>query len=129
MQLDRRGELTTFYPNVLSGLGRWAGMEWLYAPVAVSALAAAVLIAPRLRLLAAMIVTTTVFLIVCPTPEPQYLPMVLMLFLGALVERERGAGIAGASRPGGVTPWTAAPRRRRAVLQQAGAGHHPRMRQ
>ena len=32
-----------------------------------------------------------------PTPEPQYVPMVVLLLLGALVERER------ATRPAGGT--------------------------
>lgn len=126
-QLDRRDELTTFYPNVLSGLGRWTGTERLYVPVAMGALAAAVLIAPRLRLLAAMLVTTTVFLIVCPTPEPQYLPMVLMLFLGALVERERGAVPAAHPRPGTDAAGAAGRRVRTAVLEQARGRHLPRM--
>jgi hypothetical protein len=90
--LDERAELTTFYPNVVSGVLSWAQLEWLYPAVAVAMVLVAVLVAPAFRLLTAMLLATTVFLLASPTPEPQYLPVVLVLFLGALLEREmRGA--------------------------------------
>jgi len=86
--LDERAELATFYPNVVSGLLSWAALEWLYPALAVTMIVVAVLVAPRLQLLTAMLLATTVFLLASPTPEPQYLPLVLLLFLAALLERE-----------------------------------------
>ncbi|MFN8121205.1 MAG: hypothetical protein U0237_02115 [Thermoleophilia bacterium] len=86
--LDRREELTTFYPNVVSGLMRVAGWDAVYPLVAVALVAAAVLIAPRLRLLEAMLLTLTVFLVAAPTPEPQFMPVALLLLLAALAERD-----------------------------------------
>ena len=95
--LGDRAALTTFYPNVLSGLATWAGAERLYPVVATVALIGAIAASRRLRPIAAMLLATTAFLLVAPTPEPQYVPMVVLLLLGALVERER------ATRPAGGT--------------------------
>jgi hypothetical protein len=111
--LDERAELATFYPNVVSGLLSWARLEWLYPALAVTMIVVAVLVAPRLRMLTAMLLATTVFLLASPTPEPQYLPLVLLLFLGALLERElRGAEAESRSPRVGYAP-----------AGQAGAGH------
>ena len=104
VELDQRARLTTFYPNVVSGLLSWAGLERLFPIVAVGTLGIAVLLAPRMRMLIAMLVATTVFLLVSPTPEPQYLPMVLLLFLGALAERERIEGRSPVRLPAPVPP-------------------------
>jgi hypothetical protein len=104
--LGERGELTTFYPNVLSGLAAWAGAEWLYPAFAVGALVTAIAVSRRMRPVAAMLLAATAFLLVSPTPEPQYVPMVVLLFLGALVERDR-AGAQTASA-GGAGPAPAA---------------------
>jgi hypothetical protein len=90
VELDQRAKLTTFYPNVVSGLLSWAGLARIFPVLAVGMLTIAVLLAPRFRILTAMLVATTVFLLVSPTPEPQYLPVVLLLFLGALLERGLG---------------------------------------
>jgi hypothetical protein len=68
----------------------WAGLARIFPVLAVGMLAIAVLLAPRFRILTAMLLATTVFLLVSPTPEPQYLPVVLLLFLGALLERGLG---------------------------------------
>jgi hypothetical protein len=87
VQLDQRARLTTYYPNVVSGLLSWARLERIFPVLAVAAMAIAVLLAPRFRIVTAMLLATTVFLLVSPTPEPQYLPVVLLLFLGALLER------------------------------------------
>ncbi len=119
VQLDRRAELTTFYPNVLSGLTSWAGAEALYPLLAVAALGVAVLASARLPLLAGMLMVTTVFLLVCPTPEPQYVPLVALLLLAALAERE---GLrAPAPAPGGAAAG------RPPVLELPGARPRPRM--
>ena len=95
--LGDRAALTTFYPNVLSGLATWAGAERLYPVVATVALIGAIAASRRLRPIAAMLLATTAFLLVAPTPEPQYVPMVVRLLLAALGERER------ATRPAGGT--------------------------
>ena len=97
--LDERAELATFYPNVVSGLLSWGRLEWLYPTLAVTMVLIAVLVAPRFRMLTAMLLATTVFLLASPTPEPQYLPLVLLLFLGALVERELRGGEARSRLP------------------------------
>lgn len=89
--LSEREKLTTFYPNVLSGLTRWAGAGRVYPVIACALLLAAILLAPRVTQMIAMLLSTTVFLLIAPTPEPQYLPVVILLFLAALIERERGA--------------------------------------
>ena len=73
---------------VVSGLMRVAGWDAVYPLVAVALVAAAVLIAPRLRLLEAMLLTLTVFLVAAPTPEPQFMPVALLLLLAALAERD-----------------------------------------
>ncbi len=109
--LGVRAELTTFYPNVLSGLTAWAGAERLYPVLAVAALAVAIVAARRLRPVAAMLLATTAFLLVAPTPEPQYVPLVVLLLLGALVERDRATPDHGRTRStaaGGAGPAPAA---------------------
>jgi hypothetical protein len=89
LELDERAALTDFYPNVVSGLLTWVGLDHLFPIAAVTLMGAAVLIAPRLRLLTAMLVATTTFMLVSPTPEPQYLPVVVLVFLAALAHREQ----------------------------------------
>ena len=86
--LDRRQELTTFYPNVVSGLMRMAGWDGTYPLVAIALVAAGVIIAPRLRLLEAMLLALTVFRLAAPTPEPQFMPVALLLLLAALAESD-----------------------------------------
>lgn len=106
VRLGERAELTTFYPNALSGLARWAGAQSLYPFVAVAVLAAAVLVATRLPLLDGMLMVTTVFLLASPTPEPQYVPLVALLLLAALAEREGLRPAPRAPGPGnGGPPW------------------------
>jgi hypothetical protein len=100
VQLDQRAKLTTYYPNVVSGLLSWAGLARIFPVLAVGMLTIAVLLAPRSRILTAMLLATTVFLLVSPTPEPQYLPVVLLLFLGALLERGLGEPRSTSSSPG-----------------------------
>jgi hypothetical protein len=88
LRLGRRDELTTFYPNVLSGVLEWTGVAWLYPVLAVAALAASALTALRLGLITSMFIVTIVFLLVSPTPEPQYTPVVLMLLVALIAHRE-----------------------------------------
>ncbi len=88
LRLDDRDELTTFYPNVLSGTLEWAGISWLYPVLAVAALAVSMLTALRLGPIVSMFVVTIVFLLVSPTPEPQYTPVVLTLLVALIALRE-----------------------------------------
>ncbi|HMN98759.1 MAG TPA: hypothetical protein PKD59_05050 [Miltoncostaeaceae bacterium] len=105
--LGGRAELTTFYPNVISGLASWTGAERLYPVVALAGLAVALAVGRRMRPVAAMLLAVTAFLLVSPTPEPQYVPMVVLLFLGALVEREGAAGRTRGAGAGGAGPTPA----------------------
>jgi hypothetical protein len=81
--LKDRAALTTFYPNVLSGPFAWLGLQSVYPMAAVVLLALAVLAAPRLGLLAAMLTAGIVFLLVAPTPEPQFIPTLFFLVVVA----------------------------------------------
>ena len=69
VRLGDRDELTTFYPNVLSGTLEWVGMSWLYPALAVAALAASVLTALRMDPTTSMFIVTVVFLLVAPPPS------------------------------------------------------------
>ncbi len=88
VRLGDRDELTTFYPNVLSGTLEWVGMSWLYPALAVAALAASVLTALRMDSTTSMFIVTVVFLLVAPTPEPQYTPVVVMLLVALIAVRQ-----------------------------------------
>ncbi len=77
--LENRAALTTFYPNVLSGPLAGSGLQAYYPIAAVAILGLAVLAAPKLSPFTAMVTATCAFLIVAPTPEPQFLPPLLFL--------------------------------------------------
>lgn len=81
--LKDRAALTTFYPNVLSGPFAWLGLQSVYPMAAVVLLALAVLAAPKLGLLTAMLTTAIAFLLVAPTPEPQFIPALFFLVIVA----------------------------------------------
>ena len=81
--LKDRAALTTFYPNVLSGPFAWLGLQSVYPMAAVVLLALAVLAAPKLGLLAAMLTSAIVFLLAAPTPEPQFIPTLFFLVVVA----------------------------------------------
>jgi hypothetical protein len=91
--LKQRSALTTFYPNVLSGPMSALGWGSAYPAVAVLALGAAILAAPRLRLFPALLTAVFVFLLAAPTPEPQFLPIVLYLALAARFAEREGRGL------------------------------------
>jgi hypothetical protein len=88
LRLADRDELTTFYPNVLSGTLEWAGISWLYPVLAVAALVVSALAALRMDPITSMFIVTIVFLLVAPTPEPQYTPVVVMLLVAVIALRE-----------------------------------------
>ena len=79
--LEDRAALTTFYPNVLSGPLEALGLGMVYPIAGAIVVGAAVLAAPRLRLFPALLAAVFAFLLAAPTPEPQYLPVVLGLAL------------------------------------------------
>jgi len=79
--LRDRAVLTTFYPNVLSGPLEALGLGTVYPIAGAIIVGAAVLAAPRLRLFPALLTAAFAFLLAAPTPEPQYLPLVLGLAL------------------------------------------------
>jgi hypothetical protein len=98
--LKDRAALTTFYPNIISGPFAWLGLQDLYSVAAVVVLGLAVLAAPRLGLFPAMLAAAYVFLIVAPTPEPQFLPVLLFLVVVA-----RGLAVEAEARDGRGGPW------------------------
>jgi len=85
--LSDRAPRTTFYPNVLSGVMTWVGAPGAYSVLAVLVLALGVLVAPWMRLLPAMLCGASVLLVVSPTPEPQYVPVIVYLAFAAVFER------------------------------------------
>jgi hypothetical protein len=64
----------------------------LYSAAAVAALGVSVLIAPRLGRFPAMLTAAFTFLLVAPTPEPQFVPLVLFLVIAArcMISEEKG---------------------------------------
>jgi hypothetical protein len=81
--LKDRAVLTTFYPNALSGPFSWLDLPGLYSFAALAILGLSILAAPKLKPLTAMLAAAYTFLLVAPTPEPQYLPIILFLVLTA----------------------------------------------
>jgi hypothetical protein len=101
--LSERAKLTTFYPNVLSGTLTWLGVPGTFPALAVLLLGAAILWSRRLPLAHALLFTGTAFLLVSPTPEPQYVPVMVYLALCAALQ----AGVSGRERG-----WEPAPANR-----------------
>ncbi|MDI6845091.1 MAG: hypothetical protein QME28_03030 [Candidatus Saccharicenans sp.] len=84
-----RNLYTTFYPNVLSGPLYLIDKNWLYPPVAIGAFLLALWTVRKMSLFPAMLFVSTVFLLVAPTPEPQYFGTMLLLALaGNVMENE-----------------------------------------
>lgn len=91
--LKDRAVLTTFFPNVLSGLMSWMNLGELYPVLAVVILAGSIYAASRLNVFSAMLTTVFTFLLVAPTPRTQYLPTALYIIAAAItiMYGERGA--------------------------------------
>lgn len=105
--LEHRSALTTFYPNIISGPLNALGWGPVYPVAAAAAVILAVLAAPRLSLFPAMLTAAFAFLLAAPTPEPQYLPLLLCLALASrCLEWEKGAptGVLGNAAPEAVRP-------------------------
>ena len=108
LRLGDRDELTTFYPNVLSGSLEWVGVSWLYPALAVALLMASALTALRMGPITSMLIVTIVFLLVAPTPEPQYTPVVVMLLVALIAAREPVVPPGElAAVPSAPSPWAA----------------------
>ena len=97
--LEDRAALTTFYPNVLSGPLAWLGLQAFYPVAAAVLLGLAILSAPRLSLFTAMVAASCVFLIVAPTPEPQFLSPLLLLVVAARCMEIENRGLGGQAKP------------------------------
>jgi hypothetical protein len=102
--LGAREQAATFYPNALSGFCAWLGIAGLYGVLAVAVLGVAVLVAPRVDLGLAMAFTATVFLLVAPTPEPQYVPVLLCLVLALTWWRREDHEVSDAVAAAGPAP-------------------------
>ena len=91
--LKDRAALTTFFPNVLSGLMSWLRLDTFYPFLAVAILAAAVWAASRLELFSGLLAAAFTFLLVAPTPRSQFIPSVLYIaVVGIIVTHgERGS--------------------------------------
>jgi hypothetical protein len=81
--LEDRAVFTTFYPNILSGPLAWAGLGALYPFAAGALMLLAFWAAPKLELLPALVTAAVVFMIVAPTPEPQFIPALLLIVVVA----------------------------------------------
>ena len=91
--LKDRAALTTFFPNVLSGLMSWLRLDTFYPFLAVALLAAAIWAASKLELFSGLLAAAFTFLLVAPTPRSQFIPSVLYIaVVGIIMARgERGA--------------------------------------
>jgi hypothetical protein len=81
--LKDRAALTTFYPGVLSGPLSWLGLGGIFPFAAVVLLALAVLAAPKLDKFTAMMIAANVFMLIATTPEPQFLPALILIAIVA----------------------------------------------
>jgi hypothetical protein len=100
--LKDRAVLTTFFPNVLSGLFTWLNLSDLYPVAAVVILGLSILVAPRLNVFSAMLAATFTFMLVAPTPRAQFVPLVIYLALvGIFANFEKQGKIPQAARAEG----------------------------
>jgi hypothetical protein len=93
--LRDRAALTTFYPNVLSGPLSWMGWPAAFPVVAAAIMLFAILAAPRLTLAGALLTAGFAFMLVATTPEPQFIPVLLLIIVfaqGLAVEKAARTG-------------------------------------
>ena len=81
LQLDERAVMTTYYPNVVSALFYLLDGRPLYPFFAVALFGAAVAAGSRLSFGGALLAACVAFQLVVPTPEFQYMPVLLCLAL------------------------------------------------
>jgi hypothetical protein len=86
--LEDRAELTTYFPNVLSGIFYLTNTKIFYPFIAVLMLGTSILLTPFLKPFNALIVVCYTFLLVIPTPELQYIPVMLHIILAAIFTEE-----------------------------------------
>jgi hypothetical protein len=100
--LEDRAVLATFYPNVLSGPLAWLGWQDIYPLAAVMAVAAVIWAFRRHELFTALLAAAAAFLVTGSTPEPQFLPALLVLVVvaqGTALERAGAAAVPAGRRP------------------------------
>lgn len=103
--LKDRSAMTTFFPNVLSGLLSWLRLDTVYPFLAVAILGAAIWAASKLNIYSALLAAAFTFLLVAPTPRSQFIPCVLYIAVVGIIITygERGAIPPGALRGSSVT--------------------------
>jgi hypothetical protein len=91
--LKDRDALTTFFPNVLSGLMSWLKMGAVYPVLAVAIFAASVWVASKLNVFSALLTAAFTFLLVAPIPRSQFTACLLYIAVAGIVITfgERGA--------------------------------------
>jgi hypothetical protein len=107
--LDTRAELTTYYPNVVSGLFYWLSLKHAFPLVAVLLLGISVIVAPLQRTFSAILTAAITFMFVATTPEPQYVPIILFLALAGSLP---AGDLDGRQTPVGRSPAQASSRSR-----------------
>lgn len=85
LNLGERNTYTTFYPNILSGFFYLIGQPQFYGPAAVLFLLLVILFSPKLSLYTAFLLSGMTFLLIAPTPEPQYFGTLLLLGLASKI--------------------------------------------
>lgn len=85
LNLGERNTYTAFYPNILSSFFYLIGQPQFYGPVAVLILFLVILFGPKLSLYTAFLLSGITFLLVAPTPEPQYFGTLLLLALASKI--------------------------------------------
>ncbi|MGC8891463.1 MAG: hypothetical protein ACP5P6_02510 [Candidatus Saccharicenans sp.] len=88
LNLGERNVYTTFFPNILSGFFYLIKKPEFYPLTATAVMVLAVLFSRRLSLFSAMLFSAIIFLLVSPTPEPQYFGTMLLLGLAARMMEE-----------------------------------------
>ena len=114
--LEDRAVLTTFYPNILSGPLTWLGLPGLYPLAAFGVVAAAILASRKSGLFTALFTAAAAFLVTASTPEPQFLPALLVLVVvaqGLALAQTPGAS----DKPGSSPEAGGGPGRKRAFLK------------
>jgi hypothetical protein len=76
---QNRAVFTTFYPNVLSGGLSWIGLSQYFPTAAVFILGLSIFFSRWLSLFSGFLLASMAFVLVSPTPEPQFLPIIIFI--------------------------------------------------